>query len=169
MEPLSPASAPPPQHPTDAPPAKQKLPSLKKLRRRIVADLARALASASHRLARAAGHSVFADPHDHRAALALLRALPLILEEIPGPPPRPRPIRGFVSWPLCTICNTGELHNPDRCPKNPANFPRCPVCNDETRHWTTQCPNLKGSDYELTKLMSGQSKTYDTTEGRFSI
>ena len=120
------------------------------LRQLNLADLTRALASAASRAQVAAtGQSTFTTDADLKTNHALLRLLPILLNNLPEKPPRPPP------QPVITA-RRGDL---------PKNLPRppCPICLE--LHWVAACPRKHEHDHDtLMNLMSRQSEWYIQAE-----
>src|ERR1041385_1222833 len=105
--------------------------ALHKLKSRIISDLTRALAHASHRLAlRAQGQNTFTDPDDLKHALSLLKLLPQLLPLLPHPPPPPKPLTAEELKQQKLQTQLLEIHLRDRQNPNIAlgKHSRCPIC-----------------------------------------
>jgi hypothetical protein len=130
--------------------------SLAETRRRVLRHLSAGVMVASHNLALAsAGKSPFAEPTNIRAAKALMKIAPLVLEELPREDPKPKEYSGPPLIPKCPFCHDGPgAHWPADCQHNP-----------DPDRWHTQGP-VPYEWAEVFELRKTKPKPWKKSPGR---
>lgn len=131
------------------------------LRDRIILHLARATDYAAARLlAAAAGQSPFRSDTDLKAALALLRTFPRIIEHIETYDDRLVPLDGheFNRAVIDEARHIFDTYNPNVGLNAVPVIPRCPIClKGPAAHWVDDCPERQ-PHHDLRKLKELQGK-----------